>query len=191
MQLLVASRSQPGRAASPFNSWSARPATLNSVTVSTTSPVTMAQRASSTTTQRVIIEDKNEVAAVRQRDGDIECALRADPLAQSRAAPAPNSSSMARSAAISAAFAGCPISPARHAGRSPMPHPASLTVSLHLYLGSRSSSSMEMPCGPRRKQILIPGRGMVGSVVNSTPFFFRSATMASMPVTARPKWSRP
>src|SRR6186997_1396567 len=28
------------------------------------------------------------------------------------------------------------------------------------YFGSRSRSSIEMPCGPRRKQIFMPGRGM-------------------------------
>ena len=53
-----------------------------------------------------------------------------------------------------------------------------------VYFGSRSSSSIEMPCGPRRKQILMPGRGVCGSLVNSTPFFLRSAAMASMPETA-------
>src|SRR3974390_1207004 len=60
-----------------------------------------------------------------------------------------------------------------------------------VYFGSRSTSSIDMPCGPRRKQILMPGRGECGSLVNSTPFFFRSAAMESMPETARPKWSRP
>src|SRR4249919_546085 len=47
------------------------------------------------------------------------------------------------------------------------------------YFGSRSSSSIEMPCGPRRKQIFMPGRGECGSLVNSTPFFLRSAAIVS------------
>ena len=39
---------------------------------------------------------------------------------------------------------------------------------------------MEMPCGPRRKQTLMPGRGTCGSEVNSTPLAFSSAAAASM-----------
>jgi hypothetical protein len=55
------------------------------------------------------------------------------------------------------------------------------------YFGSRSKSSIETPSGPRIKQIRTPGRTVVGSRVNSTPFFFNSAATASMPLTARPK----
>ena len=55
------------------------------------------------------------------------------------------------------------------------------------YFGSRSNSSIETPSGPRIKQIRTPGRTVVGSRVNSTPFFFSSAATASMPLTVRPK----
>jgi hypothetical protein len=55
------------------------------------------------------------------------------------------------------------------------------------YLSSRSRSSIEMPCGPRRKQMRVPGRMVVTSLVNSTPFAFSSAATASMPLTASPK----
>ena len=55
----------------------------------------------------------------------------------------------------------------------------------------RSSSSIETPSGARMKQTRRPGRTVVGSLVNSTPLALRSAAMASMPLTARPKWSRP
>ena len=55
----------------------------------------------------------------------------------------------------------------------------------------RSSSSIETPSGPRRKAMRMPGRMLFGSIVNSAPFALRSATMASMPVTDSPKWSRP
>ena len=58
---------------------------------------------------------------------------------------------------------------------------------IHVYFGSRSSSSIEMPCGPRRKQILMPGRGTCGGLLNSTPLPLSSAAMASMPLTASPK----
>src|SRR5437899_1464336 len=43
------------------------------------------------------------------------------------------------------------------------------------YLLSRSSSSTEMPCGPRMKQMRTPGRMVVGSLVNSTPSLANSA----------------
>src|SRR5262245_1014121 len=55
----------------------------------------------------------------------------------------------------------------------------------------RSSSSIDTPSGARRKATRTPGRTVVGSRVNSTPLALSSATMASMPLTRRPKWSRP
>src|SRR4051794_28710817 len=61
----------------------------------------------------------------------------------------------------------------------------------HAYFLSRSKSSTEMPCGPRMKQMRTPGRMVVGSLVNSTPFALISAATASMSLTASPKWSRP
>ena len=54
-----------------------------------------------------------------------------------------------------------------------MPYPAWL----------RSSSSIEMPCGPRMKQMRTPGRTVVGSLVNSQPLALSSAATASMPLT--------
>src|SRR5436190_23144292 len=59
------------------------------------------------------------------------------------------------------------------------------------HFAARSSTSMETPSGPRTKQILMPGRGELSSMVNSAPFAFRSATTLSMFVTRRPKWSSP
>jgi hypothetical protein len=57
----------------------------------------------------------------------------------------------------------------------------------HVYFLSRSSSSTEMPCGPRMKQMRTPGRMVVGSFVNSTPFALISAATASMSFTVSPK----
>src|SRR5262249_29344483 len=51
----------------------------------------------------------------------------------------------------------------------------------------RSNSSIEIPCGPRMKQIRTPGRTVVGSLVNSTPLPLSSAATASMPLTVSPK----
>src|SRR5262245_41872586 len=51
----------------------------------------------------------------------------------------------------------------------------------------RSSSSIDTPSGARRKATRTPGRTVVGSLVNSTPFALSSATTASMPVTVSPK----
>ena len=59
------------------------------------------------------------------------------------------------------------------------------------YFLSRSSSSIEMPCGPRMKQMRTPGRIVVGSLVNSTPLALISAATASMSFTVSPKWSSP
>ena len=138
--------------------------------------------------KRVIIEDKNEVAQFVAETATsnvlyvlIRSINRGRSSAEFRLDGTP--------AAINAAFAGCPIAPGKSAGIAAMPGPA--PTEAHLYFGSRSSSSMEMPCGPRRKQILMPGRGMVGSMVNSTPFFLISAAIASRPVTDSPKWSSP
>ena len=55
------------------------------------------------------------------------------------------------------------------------------------YFLSRSSSSIEMPCGPRMKQMRMPGRMVVGSFVNSTPLALISAATASMSFTVNPK----
>ena len=66
-----------------------------------------------------------------------------------------------------------------------------IEVARHAYFLSRSSSSIEMPCGPRMKQMRTPGRMVVGSFVNSTPLALISAATASMSFTVRPKWSRP
>ena len=49
------------------------------------------------------------------------------------------------------------------------------------------ASSIHTPSGPRMKHTRTPGRMVVGSRVNSTPLAFRSAAIASMPVTASPK----
>src|SRR5579885_208202 len=65
--------------------------------------------------------------------------------------------------------------------------PARNRAGRQVYLASRSSNSMETPCGPRKKQILMPGRGLCGSLVNSTPLALSSAAMVSMPDTASPK----
>jgi substrate-binding family protein len=56
-----------------------------------------------------------------------------------------------------------------------------------VYLGSRSSNSIDTPSGARIKQTRTPGRTVVGSRVNSTPLAFRSAAIASMPLTDSPK----
>ena len=61
----------------------------------------------------------------------------------------------------------------------------------HTYFWSRSKSSIEMPCGPRKKQMRRPGRMVRGSMVNSTPLASSSAATASMPLTVSPKWSSP
>lgn len=116
-----ASRSSPPFC-SPFNLWSARPATLNSVTVSTTSPATRRARFTDDY-KRVIIEDKNEVA---QFVGEMATSNVLYVLIRSinRGSTSAEFHLDGASAAIGAAFAGCPISPARHAGRAPMPHPA-------------------------------------------------------------------
>src|SRR3954471_22394678 len=55
----------------------------------------------------------------------------------------------------------------------------------------RSSSSIETPCGARRKATRTPGRTVVGSRLNSAPLALSSATTASMPLTSSPKWSSP
>src|SRR6185437_4174995 len=55
----------------------------------------------------------------------------------------------------------------------------------------RSTSSMLTFCGPRRNAIRTPGRTVVGSIVNSAPLALSSATAASIPLTARPRCSRP
>ena len=129
---------------------------------------------------KVIIEDPAEVAPFVNELATSTIALRPDPLAQRRAhqrrVPARR-----RARGDQGGACRLPHRPRRRRAAD----------RLQTYFGSRSSSSMEMPCGPRRKQILMPGRGIVGSMVNSTPFFLRSAAMASMPETARPKWSRP
>ena len=57
--------------------------------------------------------------------------------------------------------------------------------------GGVTKSSIEMPCGPRIKQMRTPGRIVVGGFVNSTPFALISAATASMSFTVRPKWSSP
>src|SRR4051794_29465132 len=62
---------------------------------------------------------------------------------------------------------------------------------VYAYFLSRSSSSTEMPCGPRMKQMRTPGRMVVGSLVNSTPLALISAATASMSFTVKPKWSSP
>ncbi len=55
----------------------------------------------------------------------------------------------------------------------------------------RSTSSIDAPSGPRRKQMRTPGRLSVGSIVNSAPLALSSATRLSRSSTRRPKWSRP
>jgi hypothetical protein len=55
------------------------------------------------------------------------------------------------------------------------------------YLIPRSSTSIDTPSGPRTKQILMPGRGELSSMVNSAPFALRSATTLSMSFTRSPK----
>ena len=57
----------------------------------------------------------------------------------------------------------------------------------YAYFLSRSNSSIEMPCGPRMKQMRTPGRMVVGSLVNSTPLALISAATASMSFTVNPK----
>ena len=57
--------------------------------------------------------------------------------------------------------------------------------------GLRSSSSIEIPSGPRRKAMRTPGRMVLGSIVNSAPLALSPATTSSMPVTVSPKWSSP
>lgn len=56
-----------------------------------------------------------------------------------------------------------------------------------VYFWSRSSNSIEMPCGPRMKQMRTPGRMVVGGLVNSTPLALISAATASMSFTVSPK----
>src|SRR4051794_19054339 len=56
-----------------------------------------------------------------------------------------------------------------------------------LHLMPRSSTSIDTPSGPRIKQILMPGRGELSSMVNSAPFALRSATTLSMSFTRSPK----
>ena len=55
------------------------------------------------------------------------------------------------------------------------------------HLIPRSSTSIETPSGPRMKQILMPGRGELSSMVNSAPLALRSATTLSMSFTRSPK----
>src|SRR5579863_466644 len=55
------------------------------------------------------------------------------------------------------------------------------------YLALRSRSSIDTPSGARMKQTRTPGRTVVGSRVNSTPLAFRSAAIASIPLTDSPK----
>src|ERR1700678_482072 len=61
------------------------------------------------------------------------------------------------------------------------------TVFHHVYFLSRSSSSIEIPCGPRMKQMRTPGRVVVGSLVNSTPLALISAATASISFTLSPR----
>jgi hypothetical protein len=62
-----------------------------------------------------------------------------------------------------------------------------LRALLQTYFLSRSSSSIEMSCGPRMKQMRTPGRMVVGSLVNSTPLALISAATASISFTLSPK----
>src|SRR5919201_4284498 len=71
-----------------------------------------------------------------------------------------------------------------HAGQHDL---ASAIASRHAYFGSRSRSSIEIPCGPRMKQMRTPGLIVVGSLVNSTPLPLISAATASMSFTVSPK----
>ena len=50
----------------------------------------------------------------------------------------------------------------RDGARAPPHHEADLRPAAHAYFLSRSSSSTEMPCGPRMKQMRTPGRMVVG-----------------------------
>nr|GAJ35988.1 hypothetical protein BDOA9_0152000 [Bradyrhizobium sp. DOA9] len=59
--------------------------------------------------------------------------------------------------------------------------------SRQVYFLSRSSSSIEMPSGPRMKQMRTPGRMVVGSRVKATPLALISAATASMSFTVKPK----
>jgi hypothetical protein len=77
--------------------------------------------------------------------------------------------------------------PLFHAGQ----HDLNSQAHPHANFLSRSSSSIEMPCGPRMKQMRTPGRIVVGSLVNSTPLALISAATASMSFTVSPKWSSP
>ncbi len=68
---------------------------------------------------------------------------------------------------------------------------ARLSMNRHAYFLSRSRSSIEMPCGPRRKQMRTPGRIVVGSFVNSTPLALISAATASMSFDGQPEMIEP
>src|SRR5450759_1540287 len=146
--------------------------------------------------KRVVIDDPNEVArfAGELATADGRRPLCAHPLDQHRAHQrgiqgrrrAGGDSGRLRWLSADGRNARERIAARRPPGRGRL-----ITARVQEYFGSRSSSSIEMPCGPRRKQIFLPGRGECGSLVNSTPFFLRSAAMASMPETARPKWSSP
>ena len=76
--------------------------------------------------------------------------------------------------------------PLLHAGQHELAA-AIIRVPPHAYFLSRSRSSIEIPCGPRMKQMRTPGRMVVGSRVNSTPLALISAATASMSFTASPK----